>query len=112
MATMTHRERVLTALQHKETDRVPVDLGSTRNTGILLAPYAELELFLGSGGGGTAPHDGDSAAHGISKVLGLATPTEVVLERLGIDFRGIYMGKADVRPRPVAGRGRRRVVSP
>ncbi len=31
---MTHRERVLTALNHREPDRVPVDLGSTAVTGI------------------------------------------------------------------------------
>jgi uroporphyrinogen decarboxylase len=31
-------------------------------------------------------------------VLGLATPAEAVLERLGIDFRGIFMGRADVTP--------------
>jgi len=39
---MNHRERALAALHHEEPDRVPVDLGSTRNTGILQAPYAAL----------------------------------------------------------------------
>jgi len=32
---MTSRERVLTALEHKEADRVPVDLGAMLSTGIM-----------------------------------------------------------------------------
>lgn len=32
---MTSRERVITALEHKETDRVPVDLGAMLSTGIM-----------------------------------------------------------------------------
>ena len=30
---MNHRERVLKTLEHKEPDRVPIDLGSTVNSG-------------------------------------------------------------------------------
>ena len=90
---MSHRERVVAALNHREPDLVPVDLASTRNTGILLAPYAALEAELKLGG-----ERERSATHGISKVLGLATPAEDVLERLDIDFRGIFMGRADDTP--------------
>ena len=28
---MTHRKRVLTALEHREPDRVPIDMGSSTN---------------------------------------------------------------------------------
>jgi uroporphyrinogen decarboxylase len=39
---------------------------------------------------------GKSSGHGMSKMLGLATPSEAVLQRLGIDFRGVFLGKSDV----------------
>jgi uroporphyrinogen decarboxylase len=94
---MDHRTRVLTALNHQEPDRIPLDLGSTRNTGILQEPYQALVDYLDLGpAGGEDGELVDPASHGISKVLGLATPDEAVLERLGIDFRGVYIGKADV----------------
>lgn len=46
MATMTPRERVLTALGHKEPDRVPLDLGGLSTT-IETDPYQELKEHLG-----------------------------------------------------------------
>ncbi len=88
--SMTSRERVLKALHHEEPDRVPLDLGATRNTGILAPTYRALTTFLGMEDDGNAP-----ALHGHAKVLGLAPPAEAVLKRLGIDFRGITLGKAD-----------------
>lgn len=44
---MNSRERVKAALSHIETDRVPVDLGSTSTTGINLYSYLSLMRFLG-----------------------------------------------------------------
>ena len=44
---MTHRERVLTTLQHKEPDQVPVDLGAMRSTGIMGMAYNKLKKTLG-----------------------------------------------------------------
>lgn len=43
---LTSRERVLTALEHKETDRVPIDLGSSRSTGINANAYSKLKKYL------------------------------------------------------------------
>jgi len=43
---MTARERVLTAIAHKEPDRVPVDQGSMRSTGIMAVAYNRLKDFL------------------------------------------------------------------
>lgn len=94
---MNHRERALAALHHEEPDRVPVDLGSTRNTGILQAPYAALSAYLGVGAAAQdreAPQAGPGG-HGIGKVLGLATPDEALLQRLDVDFRGVFLGRAD-----------------
>jgi len=44
---MDHRERVLTALDHREPDRVPFDLGGTIATGIHLDAYRALRPALG-----------------------------------------------------------------
>ena len=48
MAGLTHRERVLTALNHREPDRVPVDLGATRSTSIVVQAYEQLNRHLGA----------------------------------------------------------------
>ena len=47
---MTSRERVLAAVNHHEPDRVPLDLGSTRVTGIEPSLYHRLREDLGLGG--------------------------------------------------------------
>ncbi len=44
---MNSRERVLMALNHEETDRVPIDLGSSRSTGINAIAYNKLKKYLG-----------------------------------------------------------------
>jgi uroporphyrinogen decarboxylase len=41
------RERILTALQHQEPDRVPIDLGAMRSTGITALAYRQLKEYLG-----------------------------------------------------------------
>ena len=47
LASRTSRARVLDALAHREPDRVPFDLGGTRNTGIHVQAYARLREALG-----------------------------------------------------------------
>lgn len=44
---MTHRERVLRALNHEEPDRVPIDIGGTIVTGITALAYRNLKAYLG-----------------------------------------------------------------
>lgn len=44
---LTSRERILMALNHEETDRVPIDLGSSRSTGINAIAYNKLKEYLG-----------------------------------------------------------------
>ena len=44
---MTSRERVLKALCHEETDRIPIDLGGMASTGIMAIAYAHLKEHLG-----------------------------------------------------------------
>jgi uroporphyrinogen decarboxylase len=47
VATMTSRERVLQAVNHRPTDRVPIDLGSMKASGITVRAYNELKAKLG-----------------------------------------------------------------
>ena len=47
MTPMSHRERLLKALNHEETDRVPLDVGSSLTTGINLHAYENLKKHLG-----------------------------------------------------------------
>ena len=44
---MDHRSRVLVALNHGSPDRVPIDLGGHRSSGIAAVAYARLRDFLG-----------------------------------------------------------------
>ena len=46
---MNSRERLLTALSHREPDRIPFDLGSTQVTGIHAVAYRNLRQALGRG---------------------------------------------------------------
>lgn len=48
---MNHRERVLTALNHEEPDRVPLDLGGTIDSTIMAVAYRELREYLRLGEG-------------------------------------------------------------
>ena len=43
---MTSRERVLAALNHEETDCVPIDLSGHRSSGIAAMAYAQLRDYL------------------------------------------------------------------
>lgn len=44
---MTSRERVVCALDHKEGDKVPIDLGGTGSSGISAIAYNRLRKYLG-----------------------------------------------------------------
>jgi uroporphyrinogen decarboxylase len=44
---MNSRERVVAALNHKEPDKVPIDLGSTTVTSITYIAYNGLRNYLG-----------------------------------------------------------------
>ncbi len=44
---MSHRERVLAALNHQQPDRMPMDLGGYGNTSITVPAYKRLKAYLG-----------------------------------------------------------------
>jgi len=54
---MNSRERIVAALQHKEADRIPFDLGGTESSGITGIAYNNLRRHLGLGPGQTQIFD-------------------------------------------------------
>jgi uroporphyrinogen decarboxylase len=77
----TSRERLLTAMAHQEPDRVPLDLGSTQVTGIHVIAYHRLRETLG-----LLPVEAQICDH----IQGLALPDSDLIERLGVDVRGLF----------------------
>ena len=80
---MTSRERVLSAIAHKEPDRVPLDLGSTPSSGISAIAYNNLKKALGLPEGHTRIYD---------VVQQVAQPEDALLDRFGVDV--IDVGRA------------------
>ncbi len=54
---MTKRERVLAAIGHREPDKIPLDLGAMRSTGVTAVAYNNLKKYLGIGAGHTRIYD-------------------------------------------------------
>jgi uroporphyrinogen decarboxylase len=80
---MTKRERVLRAIQHKEPDKVPVDLGAMRSTGIAAVAYSRLKKYLGIREGRTYVYD---------VVQQLAQPEQAILDYVESDV--VDLGRA------------------
>lgn len=78
---MIPRTRLLTALDHREPDRVPFDLGSTQVTGIHEVAYRALRAALG------LPAVEPVLCDAIQR---LALPGEDLLQALGVDTRGLF----------------------
>ena len=79
---MNSRERVRKAINHQETERIPLDLGSTLVTGIQASTYAKLRQALGLK----------------DKSVRIADPFQMlgevdleVIEELGIDNIGLWL---------------------
>ena len=79
---MTSRERVRLALNHKEPDRVPLDLGATEETGIHANTYYKLKQSLG-------------IEKGIAKAFDpftmMVEVEEEIKQLLGVDVCGIRL---------------------
>jgi uroporphyrinogen decarboxylase len=90
---MTSRERVMTAVSHREPDRVPVDFGGHRSSGIAASAYARLKRALGIA-------SGDVYVYDIVQQLAIVEPP--VLDALGVDVvemgRGFLASDADWKP--------------
>jgi len=79
--SMTSRERVLTTLDHREPDRVPIVLGVSNATSIKMKAYRRLKAHLGMEGEDRYLYDWPE--------LGTAAPDEAMLRRLRSDVRGV-----------------------
>ncbi len=79
---MNARERLLTTLQHKEPDHIPIDLDSMAASGIAAMAYNKLKDHLGIPGGQTRIWDPPQL---------LAIPEEKILTRFRIDTRPVRM---------------------
>lgn len=78
---MTSRERVLAALNHREPDRIPIDLGSTQVTGIHVIAARGLRAAL------DLPPVEPALCDAIQQ---LALPEDDLLRRLDVDTRGLF----------------------
>ncbi|MBW7996845.1 MAG: hypothetical protein FVQ81_09840 [Candidatus Glassbacteria bacterium] len=54
---MNSRDRVIAAVEHRTPDRVPVDFGASRQTGIMAGAYSGLKQYLGIESGETFVFD-------------------------------------------------------
>ena len=79
---MISRERVKLAINHKEADRIPLDLGSTLVTGIQASIYAKLKNALGISKGLVKVYDPFQM---------LAEVEDEVKQLLGVDTYGIQL---------------------
>ncbi len=91
---MKHRERALKALNHEETDRIPIDVGGIQQTSVHILPYTGLVKLLN-----LEEKAGDLSGFDADATKAMARPTEAVLTALGIDFRGLQLGEPDLTPR-------------
>ena len=78
----TSRERVMMAVDHREPDRVPIDLGGHRSSGIMAIAYSKLKRHLGI-------TTGDIYVYDFVQQLAVVEPA--VLDRFGVDV--IEMGR-------------------
>jgi uroporphyrinogen decarboxylase len=83
---VTSRERVIAALSHEQPDFVPLDLGGTRDSSIVLEGYERLKRHFGIA----------SKSVIWSRMLGAVRVDEAILRELCIDTRGIGLGTSTV----------------
>jgi hypothetical protein len=81
MISISHRQRVQTALEHREPDVVPLDFGTGGNTSPVPEVYEKLAAIY------QIPYDLKLVPH----IMRLAVVDERILQDLDIDTRPIYM---------------------
>ncbi len=90
---MTPRERILASLEHRQPDRVAVDFGAHRSSGISAIAYAKLKKHLGI-------ESGDVYVYDMVQQLAVIEPE--VLDRFQVDTvelgRGFLTDPADWKP--------------
>ncbi len=87
---MGHRQRVQAALDHREPDFVPLDLGTGGSSALVPEVYARLLSYYGL----------QAELHLVPHMLRLAVIDEAILRDLGIDTRPVAMRPAQRGRRP------------
>jgi uroporphyrinogen decarboxylase len=79
---MTHRERLLTAVSHRQPDRVPIDLGGTRDSSLVVEAYEKLKN-----------HFGIATENKLcDRMMRVVEVDEKILQTLDIDTRAVFPG--------------------
>jgi uroporphyrinogen decarboxylase len=94
---MTSRERVLTAINHEQPDRIPLAIGVNNATGIKMKPYRGIKKIAGIQAPDDYIYDWPE--------LGTAEIDEQTMRRLHSDVRGVL----DLEPEKVRKRNRERI---
>lgn len=86
MRKMTSRERILSALNHEEPDRLPLDIGGTTDTSFIWSAYRDLK--------GSLEINNNEQPEWYAFFAQIVIPEEIVLNRLGVDTRSLSLGGA------------------
>lgn len=86
---MTSRERVVLALEHREPDRVPLDLGGSLVTSIAIPAYSALRRRLGLA---------ERAVTALAETDGVAAVDTDCIDRLGLDVVPLFPSPPDRAP--------------
>ena len=78
---MTHRERLLKAISHEQPDKVPIDLGGTINSSIVVEAYERLKAHFGI----------SSSNQPLNLMMRVVHVDEQILVQLDIDVRNVTM---------------------
>jgi len=90
---MNSRERILTSVNHKEPDRVPIDLGSTPSSGISAIAYNNLKKYLSINSGHNRIYD---------VVQQLAQPEDEILDMFKVDWYEITLSDGSLGEYPAS----------
>ena len=82
---MNPRQRVQTALNHQETDRIPIDLGGTIVSSISKTAYLDLKRYLGM------PLEEITMLDNVQQLPYVA---EDLLQRFEVDFHSVQLPAA------------------
>ncbi len=86
MATFTHRQRVVAALNHQEPDRVPLELGSGTNTTMTKIAHENLARHLGFA---------NPSERLLDRMQQIVAVDERIMERFDTDIRPVFLGAPD-----------------
>lgn len=79
---MTRRERVLAAVSHKQPDKVPIDLGGTRDSSLVVEAYEQVKKYFGI----------KAEDRLCDRMMRVVHVDERILQGLDIDTRAVFPG--------------------